>query len=443
MSDSQPALRRELRLWHLILFNISSVAGVRWLAPAAHTGPGSLTLWLLASLAFLLPSALVVASLSAKFPQEGGLYVWTKHAFGDWHGFLCAWIYFISILIFLPTLLLSGVSMASYMFGPSGIKYSEDASYAIPFTLGVLWLAFFTHLVGLRVGKWPTLFGGFTTYAIVLILCVLGILVAVRFGSATEFHFVPQATWGNLNFWSQIALGMTGLELAPILGGEIYNTATNVPRAAWISCAACAAYYVAGTAALLVLLPPRTISALTGLAQAGDIAGQRFGATWLAPCFALLITVGFVGQLSTYIAGSTRLPFALGIDHYLPAAFARLHPRWKTPHISILAQASIATVLLLFAQLGENLRAAYQILVDMDVIATLIPLIYIFGAGFKLGHRWAATAGGLIGVAGVILSVVPPGDVSSVWLFELKVVGGTILLALIGRAIFRRSRAAI
>ena len=441
MTESQPALRRELRLWHLVLFNISSVAGVRWLAPAAHTGPGSLTLWLLASLAFLLPSALVVGALAARFPQEGGLYIWTKHGFGDWHGFLCAWIYFISILIFLPTLLLSGVSMASYMFGPSGIKYSENASYAIPFTLAALWLAFFAHLIGLRVGKWPTLLGGFTTYAIVIFLVAFAVLVAGRFGSATQFRFVPEASWGNLNFWSQIALGMTGLELAPILGGEIFNPTKNVPRAAWISCAACAAYYIAGTAALLVLLSPQRISALTGLAQAGDVAGERFGATWLAPCFAALITAGFVGQLSTYIAGSTRLPFALGIDHHMPPAFAKLHRRWKTPHISILSQAAIATVLLLFAQLGENLRAGYQILVDMDVIATLIPLIYIFGTGFKLGHRWAATAGGLIGVAGVILSIVPPSDVSSVWLFELKVVGGTILLALVGRAIFVRSKA--
>ncbi len=442
MTESPPALKRELRLWHLVLFNISSVAAVRWLAPAAHAGPGSLTLWLLASLGFLLPSALIVASLAAKFPQEGGLYIWTKHGFGDWHGFLCAWIYFVSILIFLPTLLLSGVSMASYMFGAGGIRYSEDARFAIPFTLAVLWLAFFAHLVGLRVGKWPTLLGGFTTYVIVLFLCAFAFLVARRFGSATEFHFVPEASWGNLNFWSQIALGMTGLELAPILGGEIDNTARNVPRAAWISCAACAAFYMAGTAALLVLLPPQRVSALTGLAQAGDIAGQRFGATWLPPCFALLITLGFVGQLSTYIAGSTRLPFALGIDHYLPAAFAELHPRWKTPHISILTQAGIATLLLLFAQLGENLRAAYQILVDMDVIATLIPLIYIFGVGFKLGHRWAAAAGGLIGITGVVLSVVPPAEVASVWLFELKVVGGTFLLALGGRAIFLHSKTA-
>jgi hypothetical protein len=91
---------------------------------------------------------------------------------------------------------------------------------------------------------------------------------------------------------------------------------------------------------------------------------------------------------------------------------------------------------------GENLRAGYQILVDMVVIATLIPFVYIFASGFKFGQRWAGTAGGLISVAAVILSAVPPPGVASVWIFELKVVGGTVLLALAGRVIFVRNRAA-
>jgi len=442
MIANQPALRRELRLWHLVFFNISAVAGVRWLAAAARAGPGSLTLWVLASLAFFLPSALVVSSLSARFPDEGGLYIWTNRAFGDWHGFLCAWLYFISNILFFPTLVLAGVTMASYMFGPSGIKYSENPAYAIPVTLTALWLAFLVNLVGLRIGKWPAILGGASTYLIVALLCGFGLLVAWRYGSATHFHFMPEATWGNLNFWSQIALAMTGLELAPILGGEIYNPDKTIPRAAWISGFCCAAFYIAGTAAMLAILPPDRISALTGLAQAGEVAGARFGAAWLSPCFALLITVGFIGQLSTYIAANTRLPFALGIDHYFPPAFARLHPRWSTPYVSILVQGALSSLLLLLTQLGENLRAGYQILVDMVVISTLIPFVYIFGSGFKFGQRWAGTAGALISLIGVILSVIPPPDVASVWLFELKVIGGTVLLGLAGHAVFARAKAA-
>jgi amino acid transporter len=435
-----PALRRELRLWHLVLFNLSAIAGVRWLAAAAHAGPGSLTLWLLAAVAFFLPSALVVSSLSARFPEEGGFYVWTKHAFGPWHGFLCAWLYFVSNILYFPTLLLSGVAMASYMFGQSGVRYSENPVYAIPVTVTVLWLAFLVNLVGLRVGKWPGLMGGISTYLIAALLCGFGLAIAWRFGSATHFHFVPEATWGNLNFWSQIALAMTGLELAPILAGEIHNPGKNIPRAAWLSGFLGAGFYMAGTAAMLALLPPDRISPMTGLAQAGNLAGTRLGASWLSPLFALLITLGVIGQLTTYIAGNTRLPFAIGLDRYLPAAFAKLHPRWHTPHVSILTQAVLSTLFLLLTELGENLRAAYQILVDMVVIATLIPFVYIFATGFKYGQRLAGAAGALIAGIAVVLSCSPPPGIASVWLFELKIIGGTLLLALAGRVIFVRSK---
>src|SRR5258708_26140274 len=212
-----PALRRELGLWHLVLVNLSAVGGVRWPAAAAHAGSGSLAWGALAAVGFFLTSALVVSSLSARFPEEGGFYIWTKHAFGPWHGFLCAWLYFVSNILYFPTLLLSGVAMASYMFGQSGVRYSENPVYAIPVTVAVLWLAFLVNLVGLRVGQWPRLLGGASTDLIAAMLCVFGLRAALPFGSATHFQFIPEASWDNLNFWSQIALAMTWLELSPIL----------------------------------------------------------------------------------------------------------------------------------------------------------------------------------------------------------------------------------
>ena len=151
--------------------------------------------------------------------------------------FCAAWVYFVSNILYFPTLLLSGVAMASYMFGESGVKYSENAAYAIPATLAVLWIAILTNLVGLRVGKWPSLLGGAAAYlGGPAALHLWQSLVAWRYGSATHFnHLIPDVSWSNLNFWSQIAFAMVGLELAPILGGEIQNAAKTIPRAAWIS----------------------------------------------------------------------------------------------------------------------------------------------------------------------------------------------------------------
>ena len=104
MAESRPALARELGLRDLVLFNIAAVAGVRWLAAAAKAGPSSISLWLLAAAFFFVPSALAVSRLTVKLPEEGGLYAWAKASFGDWHGFLCGWCYWLSNLFFFPAL---------------------------------------------------------------------------------------------------------------------------------------------------------------------------------------------------------------------------------------------------------------------------------------------------------------------------------------------------
>ena len=434
MPEAPEALRRELRFWDLVFINISAVAGVRWLATAAHAGPGSIFLWLLATVAFFIPSALVVSALSERFPEEGGLYIWVKRAFGDWSGFLTAWFYFASNILYFPAMLLAGVSIAGMVLG------TENPVFAVPITCAILWLLLFCNLLGLRFGKWPGVIGGASTYITALVLAGFAIAVASRFGSATTFHILPEATWDNASFWSQIAFAMTGLELGAILGGEIKNPKRNIPRAAWISGAGISSFYIAGTAAMLVLLSPQYVSPVTGLAQAGVIASRRLATPWIAPAFALLVVIGLAGQLGSFIAGNTRLPYVIGLDNYLPPAFGRLHPRWKTPYVSILAQGVLATVFLVATQVGESLRAAYLILVDMDVVVTLIPFVFIFSAGFKFGQRIPGAIGAVISALAVGLSLVPPPDVRSVGIFELKVVGGCFLFALLGRWIFLRSQ---
>ncbi len=440
MADTAPKLARELRLRDLVLFNISAIAGVRWLAAAAHAGPGSITLWIVAVLFFFLPSAFVVSALSRRFPEEGGLYIWAREAFGPWHGFLCAWFYLTSNLIYFPTLVLAIVSMAAYMFGASSV--AETRQFAIPVTLLVLWVAFLGNLFGMRFGKWASNAGGLSTWVIATLLAAFALLVALRFGSATRFNIAPMVNWGTVNLWSQIAFAFAGLELGAILGGEIRNPDRTIPLAAWISGAICTGFYIAGTAALLILIKPEQISVLTGLTQAGQIAGQRLGAWWLSPTFALLVTIGGLGQLWCYVAGSTRLPLAIGIDRFLPPVFARLHPRWHTPHVSILTQGAIATVLLFSMEWGETLRGAYQTLVDMCVITTLLPFIYIFGAGIRFGKRISGVLGLATSAIALVVSVVPPAEVHNRWAFELKLVGGCIFTALLGWLVFTRSRAA-
>ena len=92
----------------------------------------------------------------------------------------------------------------------------------------MVWLALGSHLVGLRYGKWTQVFGGIGSYALGVLIIVAAYLVYQRRGSATPMQMVPEWNWATVNFWSQIAYALTGLELAPMLGSEIRNAGAGV-----------------------------------------------------------------------------------------------------------------------------------------------------------------------------------------------------------------------
>jgi len=434
--------RRELRLRDLIFFNVCAIVSLRWVAAAAHAGPGSFVLWIVAALFFFLPSAIVIARLSERFPEQGGMYIWTKRAFGDRHAFFCAWTYFVSNILYFPSLLMAGVSMTAYVFGSFGARFAEERAFALPATLGFLWIAFLTNFFGLKIAKWLWALGGISTFIIGAVLCVLALAVGIQSGSVTKhWNLLPHPSFDTLNFWSQIAFAFVGLELAPIVSGEIRNPRRDLPRAAAISGIGSALFYIICTAALLVLLQPQQISPMSGLAQAGAAGAQKLGVPVIAIALAAMIGLAVAGQVDAWIAGNTRLPYAIGLDHYLPPAFARLHKRWGTPYVSLFVEVAGASLFLFMAQLGETVRAAYQIMVDMTLLATFIPFVYIFGAGLRFANRMASLSGLAVTLIAIVLCVLPPPEAASAAIFEAKVLGGMVLLALLGWLVFSRYQA--
>ena len=164
------------------------------------------------------------------------------------------------------------------------------------------------------------------------------------------------------------------------------------------------------------------------------------GAPWIAVAMAVLSMFTVLGQFGGLGSATARLSYAAARDGLLPEAFARVHPRWRTPHVSMFALAGVGTALLLVAQLGDTMRAAYQELVSMMVVGTFLPYFYIFVSAWKAGLRLAPIFGlGVTGVA-IIFSVIPTADITNVWLFEAKIWGGSLGLLGLGRWIFLRRR---
>lgn len=245
-------------------------------------------------------------------------------------------------------------------------------------------------------------------------------------------QLVPQANWTTLSFWASICYAVSGFEVAGMMGGEIRDPARTVPRAAWFSSAFIAVFYIASTIALLVLLPSVQIDELGGVPQAGVRASQILGAAWLPFAIVVLIIAAAIGQLGGQGSATARMPFAAGVDHLLPRVFGRLHSRWKTPYAGMLVMGVVSTFLLVSSQLGDTMLAGYNTLVSLMVIAGFLPYFYIFLSAWKVGKRISASTGGIVTAIAIACAVVPTSDVHRIWLFELKIILGTV--AIIGSA---------
>jgi amino acid transporter len=385
-------LRKEMGFWDVLLFNIAAVLGPRWIAAAAHSGTSSISLWILAAVLFFLPTALIIVELSTRYPAEGGLYVWSKEAFGDFHGFVAGWTYWIYTFFYFPGLLTASVAMSVFVGGPKFEYLATNKNYLFWASLGLLAVAVILNLVGLNIGKWLQNAGGVSTYLPLLMLVGIAVYLVVHRGSATPFSWkTAMLDWppdiDKLNFWSNIAFAFTGMELICAMSEEICMPRKTFPRAIYTSGALIAVIYILGTVAVLALRPAANVDPRNGVFQAISSGSAVLGVAWFGVIAALLVTVGNAGGVGATVAGVARIPFVAGIDCYLPAFFGKIHPRWKTPWISILIQAGISGLILIFSQIGTSVIGAYQFLVSMSVILYFIPFLYMYAAVIKLAYR--------------------------------------------------------
>jgi amino acid transporter len=433
-------LKPKLGLRDVTLLGVACIIGSRWIPAAAHAGPGSVTLWIAAAVLFAVPLAVAVGALAMKYPgRAGGLYAWTREDFGPWHGFLCFWVYWIGIAFLLPSAALFYMGAGFYALGPKYAHLADNRFYLLAVALAAIWIALGTNLRGVDVGKWTENIGAGACWLLGAVLVTVALLVGAKRGSATPIHVLPTWNWDTVNFWSTIAYGLSGVEMAAMMAPEIRDPARTIPRAGWLASGFATVFYIAGTVALVVLLRPEKISELNGLAEAGQSAGLALGAAWISPLIAVLVLASAVGQFGGTGTTVSRLPFAAGVDNLLPRAFGRLHVQWGTPHVSILTFGAVASFLLLIFQLGDSLRAAYQEMVSMMVITGFLPYLYIFASAWKAGKRISAVSGSAITLLAILCSLAPTDAISSVWVFEGKLAAGTVAVIASAWLVYRRA----
>jgi amino acid transporter len=464
-STSHPIeLPRVLTLRDLVLFNIVAILSLRWTATAAAAGPSSLTLWVLAGLFFFIPQGLAVSDLSARFPQEGGIYFWTKRTFGEGHAFLCGWCYWVNNILYYPNLLMSTAVIGTYAIGRGGTGMMDDWTYILTATLTALWLAVLLNVVGLKTGRWLQNLGALGTYIPGALLIGFGVHAMLTRPAATPINLetiTPNlGNMSQLNLWASIAFAYAGLELAAVMGDEIKNPRRTLPRSIYIAAPFIAFLYIAGTASLLWLVPSSEVHVVSGFFQAMAAGARDLGGfAWIIPAAAVLYVLGNIGGIGAWLTGPARVAFVIGLDRYFPPAFGRVHPRWKTPYVAILTQAVLATVFMLLSILGRGttVERAYLMLLDTMLLIYFLPYLYLFltyvivrvrepllgSDSWRRGRGVAVLVGSsgfLLTMLAMIVASIPPSDTAEPWLFRVKVIGGAALFVLLGGAVYWRAR---
>ena len=130
---AQPHLIRALGRRDLVLLFVVAVFNLNVVPSIAANGGVTIWLWIISLILFFWPQGIAVIELAHRYPGEGGVYLWAKEVFGDFHGFLSGWCYWTNNMLYVPTVMLYFVGVCVYVLGPSHHGLADNKSLLPPF----------------------------------------------------------------------------------------------------------------------------------------------------------------------------------------------------------------------------------------------------------------------------------------------------------------------
>lgn len=447
----------------IVLMNVTAIIGLRWLPIAASYGASSIVLWVLAAIIFFIPLGIIATELATTWPEEGGIYMWVKHAYGEKPAFMVSWFYWANCFFYLPSLLTFTAVTLAYLFKP---ELAANKYFTCSVVLVSLWGVTLANLKGTRILKWfADTAGVFGILLPGLIIIVLGFAAVFIWQHPIPTEYSWATIWpsftskANIVFFSALMFSMAGVELTPILAGETADPQRTFPRAILISAILIVVTYIVGTIAITFIIPPAQITASAGIMDAVQIVCAKLHLNLLMKIIAVMIVVSGMGGASVWAIVPVKM-FIESCKHgILPKFFTRLN-KDDIPANTILLQSAIVSLVVISTSFLSTVNQFYEILVLMGSITYFIPYIGLFFSFAKLRKiqpdkvrpyrvpggafgKWASFTLGLFSVtlAIVLPFFVHPGDVVStkdLFFYHAIVISGPIIFGLIGYLIYFR-----
>jgi amino acid transporter len=442
IQPAQPHLIRALGRRDLVLLFVVAVFNLNVVPSIAANGGVTIWLWIISLILFFWPQGIAVIELAHRYPGEGGVYLWAKEVFGDFHGFLSGWCYWTNNMLYVPTVMLYFVGVSVFALGPIHAGLADNKMFALVTSLALLSLLTLLNIVGLGVGKWINNAGAIGTFVAAAVLIGLGVVIWSRFGSnitAADFK-IPANPRFVMNSFGVICFGLVGLELASVMGDEIQDPARTLPGAVAWGGVLSGALYVGATLTLLIAVG-KNVNVLQGIVQAVSHMAGRIGMMWITMPFAVMLSLSIAGIGSAWMGGSARIPFVAGLDSYMPSWMGHIHPRYATPYAALIVQAIVSAVLVILNFAGAGVQETFQKLLSLAVVLQLVPFLYMFGALVRFSvvessprGRYSRTTLFLAGASGLLTTTLgialvffPAQQISSLFWYEVWMIGMTLL----------------
>lgn len=382
--------RKNIGLIALTLLMSGAIDSVRNLPTTALFGPSLIFFFIIGAIFFLLPTGLISAQLTSTFAEQGGIYEWTKMAFGEKTGVLAIWLQWINTMVWYPTILSFIAGTATYFLDPA---LAHNKLYLISVILGVFWIMTLINLKGLKISAFIASWCGFIGMVIpMLLIVILGIVwlicgnpLQVVFNVHTIFpHLSKDTSWVSL---TAIMASFVGMELATVHIKQVKNPQQIFPKALLFTIFFVLFTMIFGSLAIAIVLPAHEINLVDGIMQAFHNFLEDYHLAFLLPVLTIMIIVGTTGSLINWLISPAKGLMQAAENGYLPKIFAKQNPAGVSTGVLIMQAIVVSFVCMAFL-LMPSVNGSYWLLTDLSTELYLIMYVLMFFAALVIKKKY-------------------------------------------------------
>ncbi|MGD9344325.1 MAG: APC family permease [Candidatus Aminicenantes bacterium] len=457
-----PKNTKKLRLFDIVLFNVCGILSVDTIAAGASMGVQGMTWRILGILFFFLPYGLATAELGSSWPKAGGIYVWTRQAFGDFWGTMVSWLYWINVVYWMSSMFVTFAAVFLSTFFP-GLSQSATTAMQTLIGIALVWTIVFLGRKNITASDFVTNTGALIKTLLFLLLGFFGILYALRFKLANSFTPPEWAiTWDStLAFMPVVVYNFLGFELVSSFSDKLDNPRKNIPKAIFLAGILIAFLYILSAFGMLAIFRADEINIVTGISDAFRALVLRTMGQEFVGLYYFLIIV-FLLSLYTFVFawayGANCVIAETGLDKKVKI-LGHKHPKHESPDYAFVIMGIIATVLIVGNSIGmPNIQQIFWTIFALSSVIFLLPYCVMFPAVLRLRRLypdrdrpyiipfgkiglWATViCGEFFVLIAILFFFVPPKNTANVLRYELSLCFGVFITLALGSFIYFKTK---